>query len=226
MGIKPRIVVANPPFAEDGDTQRATEFIKRALSWLEEGAQFAFVLPQSFLTSTTHGVLDVRRLLSEHCRIFEVWRFPEGTVGIEARQAVCVVSGSVGKPKIIVSTAARAIISGANISEIRDSGFLGSTWISQLDSENWSSVTAPNPTPTVPTGPLGKLFYVFSGVNPGKLGKLYKPVRECPSEDKCKRYWRLSWRKNRLWADPANVNDEESWLRYGKKFLESSRLEI
>ena len=228
IGIKPRVVVANPPFAEDGNIQRAARFIECALSWLEEGGQFAFILPQSFLTSTTHGVPDARKLMTKRCQLFEVWRFPEGTVGIEARQAVCVVSGSVGQPRLIVPTAARAIISGANISEIRESEFLGSTWISPLDSKNWSSVTVPNPLQTrltVPLGKLGKLFYVFSGVNPGKLGKVYKPVRECQSEDKCKRYWRLSWRKNRLWADPANVNDQEVWLRYGKKFLESSRLE-
>ncbi|OBQ34017.1 MAG: hypothetical protein AN487_19145 [Anabaena sp. CRKS33] len=51
MVIKPRVIVANPPFAEDGNTQQAARFIKKALNWLEKGSQVAFVLPQSFLTN-------------------------------------------------------------------------------------------------------------------------------------------------------------------------------
>lgn len=72
MGIKPRVVVANPPFAEDGNTQRAAVFIEKALSWLDEGSQFAFVLPQSFLTNTTHGMPEIRKILTDKCQISEV----------------------------------------------------------------------------------------------------------------------------------------------------------
>ena len=224
MGIKPRVVVANPPFAEDGDIQRAAKFIEKALSWLEKDSLFAFILPQSFLTNTTHGIPDTRRLMTESCQIFEVWQFPEGSVGIEARQAVCVVSGSLGKNTTRFPLASRAIFSSAKIAEIRDNGFLGSAWISQLSTneEVWNSVTAPSIHFAVSTISLGNLFYVFSGVNPGK----HKPVSKCPPGVECKLNWRLKWReRQRLWANPERVNQEERWLRYGREFLESARLD-
>ena len=230
MGIKPRVIVANPPFAEDGNIQRSAKFIEQALSWLEEDSQFAFVLHQSFLTSTTHGVSNARRLLTEHSQILEVWQCPEGTVGIDAEQAVCIVLGSVGNPQTLLPTIARAVFSRTTVSKsnIRENGFLGSTWISQLNFNVNSlvSITAPPIPIPVLTVPLGKLFYIFSGVNPGKLGKIYKPVRECPPGVECKRNWRLQSRdKNRLWADPARVPDDERWLRYGPEFLDRPGLE-
>ena len=228
MGIKPRVIVANPPFAEDGNTQRAARFIEKALSWLEQGSQFAFILPQSFLTNTTHGIPNARRLLTENCQIFEVWQLPAGNIGIDAKQDVCVILGNVGKPKIKIPLAGKAIFSQVSIPECRDGGFLGTTWISQLNSEvdDWASVTAPSVPVTILTIPLGNLFYIFNGVNPGKLGKIYKPVKECPSGINCKRNWRLQWRdNNKLWADPQRVPKEEYWLRYGSEFLEGPRLE-
>lgn len=163
LGIKPRVIVANPPFSEDGERniQRAVRFVNRALTWLDEGSQFAFVLPQSFLTNTTHGVPTARRLLTENCQIFEVWQLPQRTVGIEAEQAVCIVLGSVGKSQQIFSSVARAVFSGANNSDIRDNGFLGATWMAQLKSSDkiWKEVTAPSINISVPTVPLGNLFY-------------------------------------------------------------------
>ena len=228
IGIKPRVVVANPPFAEDGNIQRAAKFIECALSWLEEGGQFAFILPQSFLTSTTHGVPDARKLMTERCKLFEVWQCPAGTVGIDANQDVCIVLGSFGKPQIKQPTAARAIFSQVRIAEARENGFLGSTWISQLETSEkvWASVTAPPIHIAVPIIPLGNLFFVFNGVNPGKLGKIFKPVKKCPPGIECKRNWRLKCRdKNRLWADPARVPEQERWLRYGSEFLERPRLD-
>jgi 16S rRNA G966 N2-methylase RsmD len=228
IGIKPRVVVANPPFAEDGNIQRAAKFIECALSWLEAGGQFAFILPQSFLTSTTHGVPDARKLMTERCKLFEVWQCPAGTVGIDANQDVCIVLGSFGKPQIKQPTAARAIFSQVRIAEARENGFLGSTWISQLETSEkvWASVTAPPIHIAVPIIPLGNLFFVFNGVNPGKLGKIFKPVKKCPPGIECKRNWRLKCRdKNRLWADPARVPEQERWLRYGSEFLERPRLD-
>jgi hypothetical protein len=228
MGIKPRVIVANPPFAEDGNTQRAAKFIERAFNWLEEGGQFAFVLPQSFLTSTTHGIPDARKLLTQHSQILEVWQCPEHTVGINAEQAVCVVLGSVGKPQIVIPTVARAVFSRAEASNIRENGFLGCTWIVKLDSEPKfsESLTAPPISISVPTAPLGRLFYVFNGVNPGKFGKIYKPEGERQAGISYKRNWRLQWRdQDKLWADPKRIPKEKRWIRYGREFLESSRLE-
>ncbi|MBW4667649.1 MAG: N-6 DNA methylase [Cyanomargarita calcarea GSE-NOS-MK-12-04C] len=224
MGIKPRVIVANPPFAEDGNTQRAAKFIEKVLSWLDKDSQFAFILPQSFLTASTHGILDTRKLITENCRIFEVWQCPEGTVGIDASQDVTIILGSIGKPQIKIPTFARAIFSRAKISDTRDNGFLGTTWISQLNcTDDWASVTAPSINIAVPTISLGSLFYVFNGVTPSKH---YKPVGECPPDTVCKLNWRMKWRdRKRLWANPKRVPDQERWLRYGREYLESSRLE-
>ncbi|AVH65713.1 N-6 DNA methylase [Nostoc sp. 'Peltigera membranacea cyanobiont' N6] len=227
IGIKPRVIVANPPFAEDGNTQRSAKFIETVLGWLEKDTQFAFILPQSFLTASSHGIANARKLLAEYCHIFEVWQCPAGNVGIDANQDVCVVLGSVGKPQIILPTAARAIFSQMKSPDTRDNGFLGKTWIAQLNSDsdnnNWASITAPPINITVPTISLGKLFFVFNGVTPSKH---YKPVSECPPNTMCKLNWRMKWRdKKRLWADPKRVPEQERWLRYGREYLESSRLE-
>ena len=222
MGIKPRVIVANPPFAEDGNTQRAAKFIEKALSWLEKDDQFAFILPQSFLTGSSHGIPDARKLLTENSKIFEVWQLPAGNVGIEAKQDVCVILGSIGKAKITFPIASRAIFSQIRIPDTRENGFLGTTWISRLYSnkKNWESVTARPIYIKTPTIPLGRLFFVFNGVLPGKFGKLYPPVEKCPDGVICKRYWRLSWHdKNRLWADPENVDKDKRLLRYGKQYL-------
>lgn len=227
MGIKPRIIVANPPFAEDGNTQRAAIFIEKVLSWLEENSQFAFIVPQSFLTASTHGISTARRLLTENSRIFEVWQCPAGNVGLDANQDVCIVLGSLGKPQIIIPTAARAIFSQVRIPDTPNNGFLGKTWITRLNSDfdnnNWALITAPPINITVPTISLGNLFFVFNGVTPSKH---YKPVEECPPNTICKLNWRMKWRDHkRLWADPNRVPEQERWLRYGREYLESSRLE-
>ncbi|UUO14653.1 N-6 DNA methylase [Dolichospermum heterosporum] len=228
--MKPRVIVANPPFEKDGNIERAAEFVKIALSWLDKGSQFAFILPQSFLIGSMYGIPNVRKLFTEKCQIFDVWQCPEGTVGINANQDICVVLGSVGKPKIKIPTIARAIFTRAKINDTRENGFLGSTWISQLDSnyesESWKSVTAPSITINVPTIPLGSLFFVFNGVKPGNLGKIYPPLNKCPEGIKCKLYWRLTWHdKNRLWADPESVDKDQRYLRYGRQYLNGSRIE-
>jgi len=225
MGIKPRVIVANPSFAEDGNTQRAARFIGKALSWLEKDSQFAFILPQSFLTGSSHGIPNARRLIAENCQIFEVWQCPEKAIGIDAEQAVCIVLGQVGKPKIIISSAARAVFSRAKdtVSNIRNNAFLGNQWITRLNSDNWEVFTAPPISIQIPTIPLGNLFFVFNGVTPSKN---HKPVSQCPPNTECKLNWRMQWRdKKRLWADPSRVPENHRWLRYGNEYLESSRLE-
>ncbi|WP_416336912.1 Eco57I restriction-modification methylase domain-containing protein [Crocosphaera sp. UHCC 0190] len=184
--MKPRIIIANPPFAEDGNTQRAATFIRKALSWLENGSQFAFILPQSFLTNTTHGLSEARKLLTDSCQIHEVWQLPEGAVGIDAAQDVCIVSGTINNNSVRFPTIARAVLSRAKIENTKDSGFLGNTWVAKLnyDDESWSSVTTPIIKISVPTVPLGNLFYVFNGVTPNTT---HKPISQCPPNTICKR---------------------------------------
>jgi hypothetical protein len=225
LPIKPRVIIANPPFAEQGNTQKAAKFLQKALSWLDSGSYFGFVLPQSFLTATTHGVSDVRTELSESCHILEAWQFPEGVVGTNARQSTCVLLGSVGKSKTIIPTISRAYFSGAKIDKVREYGFLGTSWVVPHNFEKLSNITAPPVLISVPTVPLGNLFYVFTGVNPGSLGRLYPPMPDSIPDVNCKRHWRLTWRgDNRLLADPNNINPKQKWIRYGSEYLESARL--
>jgi type I restriction-modification system DNA methylase subunit len=91
IGYKPRIIIANPPFKITEDKQLAFEFVKQAINWLESGSQFAFILPSSFLSGKFRGISTIRKDLSEKCKLFEVWQFPVGTIGINSRQDVCIV---------------------------------------------------------------------------------------------------------------------------------------
>ena len=154
---KPKVLVANPPFSENGNKQMAVEFVRKALSWMDEGSQFAFVLPQTFLKGTTHGFGEVRSLMSEQCQILEICQLPEGTIGVEAEQATCIISGTKEKSHKQFFPLARAIFTREKSSQsnIREYGFLGTTWISSLDQNfvAWKSVTAPLikiPAPTIP----------------------------------------------------------------------------
>lgn len=220
LPIKPRVIVANPPFAEEGNTQKAAKFVQKAISWLDSGSYFGFVLPQSFLTVTTHGVPDARALLSERCQILEIWQFPEGVVGTSARQATCVLIGSVtGKPATQTFAKSRAVFSGAKIDLVRERGFLGTAWIEKgtIDSSAWSGFTAPSVHVEVPKLLLGDLYYIFGGITPRKGSQ---PVSTCPSNSQCKLNWELTWKgKNKLWADPQTVPQERRWIRYSPEFL-------
>lgn len=74
----PTIFVANPPFAEDGNEQRAAKFIDLMMSRMRTGDQFSFVLPQTLLTGPTHGASAIRQKLARECHILEVWQMPKG----------------------------------------------------------------------------------------------------------------------------------------------------
>lgn len=227
LPIKPKVIVANPPFAEEGKTQKAARFIQKAMEWLDNGSQFAFVLPQSFLVSTTPGVPQSRSLLDERCQVLEVWQYPEGAVGTTVRQDTCIVIGTIGEPRRSFYTFAKAVFSRAGISEISEKGFSGRAWIakSRLDgnSFDWSSVTAPSIFIEKPTIPLGDLFFVFAGVTPLK-GQ--KPIENCPDNVACKLNWQLSQHKQgMLWADPSEVPPEKKWIQYEPKYLKRSASE-
>jgi hypothetical protein len=222
---KPSIIIANPPFAEDGNTQKASRFVQKALSWLDQGDQFAFVLPQSFLTATTHGIKEARQLLTENCQIFEIWQLPENVVGVEAKQSVSIVLGCLNNSHKTYFNISRAIFSHAENKYTRENGFLGATWINS-SSQELDSVTAPPINIKVPTIPLGNLFYIFNGVNPGNKAKIFPALSKCPDGISCKLNWRMKWRDiKRIWADPDLVPKESKWIRYGEKYLERSRPE-
>ena len=230
LPIKPKVIVANPPFSEEGNTQKATKFVQKALEWLDNGSQFAFVLPQSFLAGTTHGFSQARDLIAERCQILEVWQVPEGSVGINAQQAVCVVLGLVGQTQKIFPVSSKAVFSRVKeeVKTIRDHGFLGASWINYLHSSNleyrnqfWQFAVAPPISIRVPTILLGELFYIFNGVTP--LTKIYPPESKQLFGIPYKRYWQLRHRDtSKFWADPEIVPKSEIWIRYGKEYLRQS----
>ena len=233
LPIKPKVIVANPPFIEEGNTQKAAKFVQKALEWLDNGSQFAFVLPQSFLAATTHGFSQARELISERCQILEIWQIPERSVGINAEQAVCVVTGIVGQTKKVFPVSSKAVFSRVQeeVKSIRQDGFLGASWLNSFNSSTlegknqfWQFAVAPPIPIHNPTIKLGELFYVFNGVIP--LTKLYPPEGNQVIGIPYKRYWQLKHRDaNKLWADPEAVPKEEIWIRYSREYLKYARLE-
>jgi hypothetical protein len=219
LPVKPRVIVANPPFKRTGKIEEAVDFVRKALTWMENGSQFAFVLPQLFLTGQDQ-VKDVRDLMNQQCQILETWQFPEGVVGTNARQSTCIIIGIKGKPKNDMFTLSRTIISSSQLDKVREKGFLGKTWVCKLHlSEDWSSAKYPVMNLVIPIIPIGKLFYVFRGA---ELDANYKPVSKPINGIKCKRYWSLKWRgEDRLWANPNDVPNEERWIRFERKYLKS-----
>ncbi|MBC8458277.1 MAG: SAM-dependent DNA methyltransferase, partial [Deltaproteobacteria bacterium] len=82
----PSIIVGNPPFGEDPEQrdQIATRFLNNMLELLPEGGYLAMIMPQSFLNGDRQGCPEVRRKLLASCELLEVWKMPEGAVGLEA----------------------------------------------------------------------------------------------------------------------------------------------
>jgi hypothetical protein len=227
FSVNPHVIVANPPFEEKGSIQEATSFVERAISWMENGSQFAFVLHQKFLTGTKRQVGNVRELLHRECKILEIWQFPEGVIGTNARQPTCIVIGIKGESLSKSLIVARAVFSGASLNEIRENGFLGKSWITSIDSNtnSWESAIAPPIKIEVPTIPLGNLFYAFVGVFFDR--KRNKPVADPLPDVNCKKYWSLAWKgEGRLWADPENVPRDQRWIRYDPTFTEGQGLRL
>ena len=229
LPIQPKVIVANPPFSEQGRTQTASKFVEKTLEWLSDGSQLSLVLPQSFLVATTHGIAQARELLTDRCRILDVWQCPEKSVGVSAEQAVCFITALVGSPKKVFSTSARAVYSRSEATNIREQGFLGSAWVTNLtpvdeksNKQFWPSTVAPIIEIDISTIFLGSLFYVFNGVTPRKSQKLYSLQEKRESEVPHKKNWRLKWRDPKmLWADPQRVPESERWLRYGEDDLKA-----
>lgn len=227
LPVRPRIIVANPPFAIDGNIQKSANFVEQATSWLQQGDQFAFVLPSSFLTGgNKFGVAKVRERLAERCEIFESWQCPVGTVGINARQDVCVVTGAIGSSRhhYIIS---RKVISGAESSAIRDKGYLGFSWIARTrpdDYSDWTKVIAPDIHLSIPTIPLRNLFFIFTGVQ-HYAGDT--PVGQCPEGKSCKLTWRMTWvDEGSLWANPNKADQSMRFVIYDPANLERLRLKV
>ncbi|WP_309728389.1 N-6 DNA methylase [Chamaesiphon sp. OTE_75_metabat_556] len=223
--IRPRIIVANSPFAIEGNIQKSAAFVEQATNWLQDGDQFAFVLPSSFLTGgNKFDVATVRESLSSKCQLFEIWQCPVGTVGVNARQDVCIVSGVIEKSKHY-NAIAKKVISEAEAPSMRENGYLGSSWLIKDNlGSDWSSGVAPQISLSVSTISLGNLFFIFNGV---KHRTGHPPVAQCPENRLCKPTWRMSWGgNNALWADPAKVDRQQQWVIYDDISLESPRYSV
>ncbi|MCA6595808.1 MAG: N-6 DNA methylase [Pseudanabaena sp. M046S1SP1A06QC] len=225
IGCKPRILIANPPFAIRGKKQLAFEFVKQAINWLDAGSQFAFILPSSFVSGDKYGVLGIRKFLSEKCQLFEVCRYPERTIGIDASQDVSIVIGETGQPKNKIYTISRSVISRAEASEIRDNGYLGASRIVEVKSDgDWSNFTASEINLSIPTIALSNLFFVFSGV---KHWAGDTPIASPPNDKPYKPTWQMKWAiEGSLWSDPNRVNPLMRWIIYHPTSLEGMRLDM
>lgn len=223
--VRPRIIVANPPFAIEGNIQKSAAFVEQATNWLQDGDQFAFILPSSFLTGgNKFDISTARKNLAAKCNLFEILQCPEGTVGIDARQDVCLILGTISSNKDFY-TITKSVISRAEAFAVREDGYLGSSRIVKVSpSSDLSNVTAPKISLSVPTIALGNLFFVFNGVKPRKGHPL---VAECPENKLCKPTWKTSWgRKDAIWANPVEVDNNRRWIIYDSISLESPRYRV
>ena len=222
---KPRILIANPPFAIRGDKQLAFEFVKQSINWLDDGSQFAFILPSSFLAGEQYGVLDIRRSLSEQCKLYEVCHYPEGTIGIEARQDISILIGEVGKSKKLIYSVARSVISRSEASEIRENGYLGGSRIIEINANgDWDNVTANKISTSNETIPLSNLFFIFNGVS---YLRGCTPVEHPPTDKLYKPNWQMKWSADGfLWTDPTRIDPLMRWVIYDTNFLERPRFKV
>jgi predicted RNA methylase len=226
LPTKPRVIIANPPFGGDSGVQKAARFLELMMDWLGDDDQFAVILPHSFLTGTMYGFSPARRRLAERCHLFEVWQLPEGSIGEVARQPVCVVLGCIGRPRQ-ARTVLHSTISGAMVKAVREIGFLGQTWMGEVDQEtnDWKSLLSPPVPILVDTVPLKSLYYMFIGVLRSTFPPLNQAEKDAEKDIIVKRYWRLGFREDgRLWADPQKVDEKEQYIRYGKAWLKTPRL--
>lgn len=219
-GVRPRVVVANPPYQERGKEQVAASFVTRALEWMEPGAQFGFILPDAFLLGSSQGFDAARAELARTCDVLDVWQLPERSVGRRAQQAVCAVVG-VKRPPRRSAVVARAIYARAESRFVRSDGYLGVTWLATLSPEaaDWREAVAPRAVISVPTIALGDVFAVCTGLTP--QGK-FPPQRDEPGLDgEWRRRWKMSWRgTGRLWAD---VRQHPWWFPYDRTHLAGLR---
>ncbi|MHB8510223.1 MAG: N-6 DNA methylase [Candidatus Dormibacteria bacterium] len=77
-GLRPSIIVGNPPFRErlGARSQIATLFLQRSMDILEDGGLMAMVLPETFLVA--HSGDQARRHLFENFDVMEILQLPEG----------------------------------------------------------------------------------------------------------------------------------------------------
>lgn len=216
IGLRPNVHIANPPFEERRGTrgsseQEAAKFIQHALALMQVDDFFGFILPQTFLHSNTHGYAEARAALLSKCQMLEVWELPAGAVGLKAQQGTTVIIGRHGRtsPNFYVH---RQVIARKQARQLAKNGtFLGSSWIESVDSTARFSFRPAVHLDSGSTIVLDDLFHVYIGVT---LKPGVTPLREAPSGIECKPYWKASWRRGSIWANPSNVPSDLRLIRY------------
>lgn len=229
---RPTVVVANPPFKEDGPVQLAAQFVTAVLPRLRVGDQFAFILPRAFLTATTHGWKEAQTAIADNCQILDVWQFSQGIVGLAADTDVCIVLGIVGPPSSQYAIA-RSMLAGSKKvkSDTVEDGFLGHARVQPIGHGiDLQRFTAPGVNLSMPTISLGDLFEVCNGVTPKKgfprLSREDIQSIESIENKTVKRYWQNGWRSaGSLWADPNNAPLDETYVIYDGDHLHRAVLD-
>jgi type I restriction-modification system DNA methylase subunit len=220
---RPRVIIANPPYAEEGATNLAARFVQKSLEHLQEGAQFAFVLPQTFLSASTHGWQEARQLLFEKTKVFEIWQLPEGSIGLSAEQATCIIVGVISREPLKI-TISRKIVSRRARKDIKNKGFLGPAWLINNDecSENFELLKAPKIAIPLPTMRLGNLYHVCAGVT---LKKGVLPIGQTPENIPVKPYWKSSWKTpESIWINQKRIPPEEKFIKYVTEFFHQNNM--
>jgi hypothetical protein len=216
-GRRPRVLVANPPYGERRDTttkrdvQVAARFVDRALTWLREGDQFGIVLPQSFLTQTTHAVGEARAALARRADVFESWQFPEGVVGTSARQTVCVLLGVIGRSRYS-GTIARKVQTENGKRQVAQMGYLGAACTARIEGgANWSeAVDPPARASQLCSATVGDLYHAFCGPTP-KAGA--DPVEQAPAGQRVPNFEPTWQAPTSVTTDPAKVVKSQRYWR-------------
>ncbi|MCP5099112.1 MAG: N-6 DNA methylase, partial [Chloroflexi bacterium] len=208
---RPRIIVANPPFGIENKRERATTFIQSVIGRLQEGDQFACVLPGSSYIATTHGWNAAKDFLNEKTRILESWQLPPKVVGISAETRVAVILGIIGEPTSTFSVSRSIRAASKKLREkASKEGFLGDAEVAKIVlPTDWSHLASPQIQINSPIS-LEDLYFVCNGVELRAGQKRLPLVDERFQQKKYEglvvKAWLNSWRtKGDLWANPQNA---------------------
>ena len=228
---RPRIIVANPPFGIVDKRERATVFIRSVLGRLQEGDQFACVLPGSSYIATKHGWKPAKDFFNKKTQLLESWQLPPGIVGLSAETRVTIVLGIIGvsTPTFSVSRTIRATSKDLKGKASKE-GFLGDTIVTKIKTQpDWANLASPK-IPIDTSISVGNLFDACNGV------ELRTGKKRLPLDDECflqykyqglvVKAWLNSWRiKGNLWANPQNAPHQEQYIAYHEDFLSRMRPE-
>ena len=225
--LAPSIIVGNPPFSEDPAQrdQIATRFLNKALELLPEGGYLAMIMPQSFLDSDRQGCPEERKKLMENCELLEVWKMPEGAVGLEAEYptaAILAFRSNGGKGKSPVRIYQAVSRKKEAVSAIHEHGRFTFSYVVP-NTQSWRE----HPKNSVLTSPLESLWNLLQdcprleditedwpGIHtlPSK-GAEYSSIK--PSRGRWELYlWRQEFLQPYYLENPKKLGGDRKFVRY------------